>query len=285
MSSSMLLPGRPPLVRSRPSLSTSTATSMTTTTQRIALAKTPPALPLAGLAAAAAAAWLAARVLPGGDDDDNGEVRREKEKREREGGRRRERASAMRPRTVKRARVASVEGSTRCVAANPLPALLSSSLSASGLGNVDPWSLLWRRRVGERRRARESLKRIPKKCPHSPSQAPQLLALSSLPPLFFPLFSTSSLTHSRPFLFFFLQTNHPSTTVLLPLLPDLRRVRHRDLHLHPLERLELRRFRLRQLRRLAALGVPPLRRRRARRANGEEGPRREEPRPLRQAMN
>ena len=71
--SSMLLPGRPPLVRSsRPSFSSSSSSSATTTPTPVA--KAPAALPLAGLAAAAAAAWLAARVLPG-DEDDNNEVR------------------------------------------------------------------------------------------------------------------------------------------------------------------------------------------------------------------
>ena len=74
--SSMLLPGRPPLTRSRPSSSVapwhSTPTSSAATTRPVA--KAPSALPLAGLAAAAAAAWLAARVLPG-DEDDNSEVR------------------------------------------------------------------------------------------------------------------------------------------------------------------------------------------------------------------
>lgn len=68
--SSMLLPGRPPLTRSRPSSLTSTK-SIVATKRSVAA---PSALPLAGLAAAAAAAWLAARVLPG-DEDDNSEVR------------------------------------------------------------------------------------------------------------------------------------------------------------------------------------------------------------------
>lgn len=89
--SSMLLPGRPPLTRARPS----TSSPMTSPATRT-VAKAPAALPLAGLAAAAAAAWLAARVLPG--DEDNNEVRQQWGMKGEAAGRERERGQKKRER-------------------------------------------------------------------------------------------------------------------------------------------------------------------------------------------
>ena len=75
-------------------------------------------------------------------------------------------------------------------------------------------------------------------------------------------------------------------TTALPRVPHLRRQRHRHLHLHAVVGLVDRRGpRLRQLRRVAARGLPPLRRGRAGGPDGAQGARREEPRPLRQAVN
>jgi len=93
---------------------------------------------------------------------------------------------------------------------------------------------------------------------------------------------------SEPLTRLFPQNHRNQKKTALPRVPHLRRLRHRHLHLHSVERLERRGPllpRLRQLRRVATGRLPPLRRRGPRCADGAEGARREELRPLRQAVN
>jgi len=122
----------------------------------------------------------------------------------------------------------------------------------------------------------------PKRLPSSFRNEPRLaLPLAASPP-FAAFFFFKPLTRLFP------HNHRNQKKTALPRVPHLRRLRHRHLHLHSVERLERRGPllpRLRQLRRVATGRLPPLRRRGPRCADGAEGARREELRPLRQAVN